>query len=84
MSVSWASSRTSSSVFPSRRSTELLNTHSGSEAIFTFAIASTLSGMFPFEKALLTETSMGMVSRFMCCTVSMIGIRSVRPPEMER
>ena len=82
--MSWASSRTSPSVFPRSRSTALLKTHSGSDAIFTLAMASTLSGMLPLEKALLTDTSMGMVSRFMCCTVSMMGTRSVRPPEMER
>ena len=84
MSVSWASARISSSVLPSSRSTALLNTHSGCDAIFTLAIASTFRGMFPFENALLTITSIGIVSRFICCTVSMIGTRKVRPPEIER
>jgi hypothetical protein len=61
-----------------------LNTVSGWEAIFTFAMASMFSGMFPFENALATEISMGMVSRLTQSTVSMMGIRRVRPPITER
>ena len=84
MSVSLASSLISSSVFPSNRSTALLNTTSGLDAIFTFAIASTLSGMFPLENALFTVISSGIVSRFKYDTVSMSGMRIVRPPVIER
>ncbi len=84
MRVSLARARISSSVLPRSRSTALLKTASGSEAIFTLAMASTFRGMFPLEKALVTEISMGNVSRFMCWTVSMIGTRSVRFPITER
>ncbi len=74
----------SSSVFPRIRSTALLKTVSGSEAIFTLAMASMFRGMFPLEKALVTEISIGKVSREVNWTVSMMGTLRVRPPITDR
>ena len=80
LAIWWISPRSRSS----SRSTALLNTCGGSEAIFTFAIPCTSSGMPPREKAFSTFTSIGMVRSGIRLTRSISGTRKVRPPRTMR